>query len=103
MTIAGLVIASVGFASAQGKDSIVQALKNAEASSNTALNPGHSKHDKDKDGRDEHMDDKKGNGYGHKGKPKDNCPPVPEPASMLALGIGSGVVFLRKKFQKKSA
>lgn len=113
LAICGLAIMSVSvFAKGDNNGSILKELRNIEATRNTTMTPGHNRHDTDGNGSDDHMDGKRGNGYGHQGGNGGHnnnngggaeCPPVPEPASMATLGIGAGLMALKRRRAAKKA
>lgn len=104
--IAGLAI-GVAAISAAGETSIVGTLNSQQAGDNVAPSPdqmqamGGGHH-----GGGDHGDGGHGgghgggNGGGHDGGGDDGGNCVPEPASILAMGLGGGLVLLRKRAKK---
>ena len=120
LAVAGLAIglSVICFAQSTNTTSIVSALDNQNAVSNTAVSSENVKGGGDggkseggggggKTGGDGGGKTGGGDGGhtggGDGGNGGNGGPPcVPEPMSMLALGIGSGVVFLKKRAAKKA-
>jgi hypothetical protein len=109
LAIAGLAIVSSAVFAA-GDTSIVNALNNDQAVNNTAISPMKDSGNKDGKG-DSHSNDHtgdKGKGAGGDdkgGKSGGGMPPgcVPEPCSMLAMGLGAGFMALKRRRAAKNA
>jgi hypothetical protein len=104
-------LSAIGFAQRYSNGSVVKALNNADASSNIAPSTMNShtggNHGSNCDG--DHGGDygrhhggagSRAGGHDHGWNCFDPPAPVPEPFSMLALGIGSGIVMLKKRAKK---
>ncbi len=89
-------ITSIGFASG-GNTSVVNTINTQNAVNNTAVSPQNFTSNNRGGG---HGTSGGGGGHTTGGGGNNGGTCVPEPVSMLALGLGAGIVFLKKRAKK---
>lgn len=107
LAIAGLAIVSSAVFAQSDNGSISTGLMNSAAADNTAISAMKSDKNGDSKGDQSSKDHSgsKGKGAGGDDKGGKTPPPgcVPEPASMLAMGLGAGFMALKRRRAAKNA
>lgn len=98
MMIAGLAVCASSTVFASGGTSIVAGIKNQESVNNTAANTNNSVSKASV--QTSESTGTKGTG-GDNGSGNPMC--VPEPASMLAIGLGAGLLLIKRRRPNKAA